>query len=130
MPKLVALSVGIGTRFPAAVTSLGKVLLAHLPAVQRDAALAEPTRSGITPARTTSRGELLAELGDMPPELEASYQSGVGVDPIGGLEAILSHLLVAELGVPAAHAPLQPFDPVAPPVVDPRAAAPAAMAAE
>ena len=62
VPKLVALSVGIGTRFPAAVTSLGKVLLAHLPAVQRDAALAEPTRSGITPARTASRSALLDEL--------------------------------------------------------------------
>lgn len=62
VPKLVALSVGIGTRFPAAVTSLGKVLLAHLPPVQRDAALAEPSRSGITPARTASRAELLEEL--------------------------------------------------------------------
>jgi hypothetical protein len=66
---------------------------------------------------------LLAELGDLPPAMEANYQAGVGVDPSGGLEAILSHLLVAELGVPAAHAPLQPFDPVAPPVVDARAAA-------
>ncbi|GAA3563917.1 IclR family transcriptional regulator C-terminal domain-containing protein [Microlunatus spumicola] len=62
VPKLVALSVGIGTRFPAGVTSLGKVLLAHLPDVRRDAALAEPTRSGITPARPSSRPELVAEL--------------------------------------------------------------------
>jgi IclR family pca regulon transcriptional regulator len=62
VPKLVALSVGIGTRFPAGVTSLGKVLLAYLPAPQRDAALAEPTRSGISPARSPSRTELLEEL--------------------------------------------------------------------
>ncbi|WP_198410225.1 IclR family transcriptional regulator domain-containing protein [Microlunatus flavus] len=62
VPKLVALSVGIGTRFPAVVTSLGKVLLAHLPPAQRDAALAEPTRSGVEPARVPARGELLEEL--------------------------------------------------------------------
>jgi IclR family pca regulon transcriptional regulator len=62
VPKLVALSVGIGTRFPAVATSLGKVLLAHLPDAERDATLAEPTRSGITPARTPSRAELLEEL--------------------------------------------------------------------
>lgn len=62
VPKLVALSVGIGTRFPAGVTSLGKVLLAHLPAPQRDAALAEPSRSGISPAHSSSRAELLEEL--------------------------------------------------------------------
>lgn len=62
VPKLVALSVGIGTRFPVAATSLGKVLLAHLPDALRDAALAEPTRSGITPARVVPRAELLEEL--------------------------------------------------------------------
>lgn len=62
VPKLVALSVGIGTRFPAGVTSLGKVLLAYLPEHQRDATLAEPTRSGISPARVPSRPELLEEL--------------------------------------------------------------------
>ena len=62
VPKLVALSVGIGTRFPVAVTSLGKVLLAHLPPVERDAALAEPTRSGIAAAHVPSRRELLEEL--------------------------------------------------------------------
>ena len=62
VPKLVALSVGIGTRFPVAATSLGKVLLAHLPDAERDAVLREPTRSGIVPARSPSRSELLDEL--------------------------------------------------------------------
>ena len=62
VPKLVALSVGIGTRFPAVVTSLGKVLLAHLSETERDAVLAEPTRSGLSPARPPSRAELFEEL--------------------------------------------------------------------
>ena len=62
VPKLVALSVGIGTRFPASATSLGKVLLAALPAPERDAVLAEPSRSGVRPAVTPDRRDLLAEL--------------------------------------------------------------------
>jgi IclR family transcriptional regulator, pca regulon regulatory protein len=44
----VGLSVRIGTRFPALQTSLGKVLLAELSSDELDAALQEPTRSGLT----------------------------------------------------------------------------------
>jgi hypothetical protein len=40
------------------------------------------------------------------PEMEAAYASGAGVDPIGGLEAILSHLIVARFQKPCAHAPV------------------------
>ncbi len=36
---------------------------------------------------------------------ESVYKSGVGVDPIGGLEAILSHTLVDALSIPVANAP-------------------------
>jgi hypothetical protein len=43
-----------------------------------------------------------AHLADM----EASYREGVGVDPIGGLEAIISHTLVKHLGVPVANVPV------------------------
>ncbi len=39
-------------------------------------------------------------------EKEALYIKGQGIDPIGGIEAILSHLIVKELRVPAAHAPI------------------------
>ncbi|MGH3166228.1 MAG: IclR family transcriptional regulator domain-containing protein, partial [Trebonia sp.] len=49
VPKIVALAVTIGTRFPAMQTSLGKVLLAALPLAEAEAALAEPSRSGIAP---------------------------------------------------------------------------------
>ncbi len=49
VPKIVALAVTIGTRFPALQTSLGKVLLAALPAAEADLVLAQPSRSGITP---------------------------------------------------------------------------------
>jgi IclR family transcriptional regulator, pca regulon regulatory protein len=47
VPKIITLAVTIGTKFPAMQTSLGKVLLAGLPAEQVDAVLAQPSRSGI-----------------------------------------------------------------------------------
>lgn len=40
-------------------------------------------------------------------ELDENYLQGRGPDPIGGLEAILSHLVVSQLGIPAAHAPAE-----------------------
>ncbi len=49
VPKIIALAVTIGTRFPALQTSLGKVLLAELPPDELERILAEPSRSGITP---------------------------------------------------------------------------------
>src|SRR3989440_11443178 len=49
VPKIVALAVTIGTRFPAMQTSLGKVLLAELPPDELERILALPSRSGIAP---------------------------------------------------------------------------------
>jgi IclR family transcriptional regulator, pca regulon regulatory protein len=48
VPKIIALAVVIGTRFPAMATSLGKVLLAGLAPEEVEQVLAEPSRSGIT----------------------------------------------------------------------------------
>ncbi|MFD9704452.1 IclR family transcriptional regulator C-terminal domain-containing protein [Lentzea sp. NPDC059081] len=48
VPKIVTLSVQIGTKFPALPTSLGKVQLAALPPDELEAVLAQPTRSGLT----------------------------------------------------------------------------------
>jgi IclR family pca regulon transcriptional regulator len=62
VPKIIALRVEIGTRFPAAVTSQGKVLLAGLTPERLDEALATPSRSGVQPWVTHSRAEIDAEL--------------------------------------------------------------------
>ncbi|MBB4910112.1 IclR family transcriptional regulator domain-containing protein [Actinophytocola algeriensis] len=62
VPKIVALAVQVGTRFPALQTSLGKVLLAALDPTEADAVLAEPTRSGLTPRWQPSRAERDAAL--------------------------------------------------------------------
>jgi IclR family pca regulon transcriptional regulator len=62
VPKIVALTVQIGTRFPALPTSLGKVLLAALCPEEVDEVLAEPTRSGLTARWQPDRTEREAEL--------------------------------------------------------------------
>ncbi len=33
------------------------------------------------------------------------YSNGIGIDPIGGVEAIISHFITKELKIPSAHAP-------------------------
>lgn len=65
VPKIIALAVGIGTRFPAAQTSLGKVLLAGLDPRELDKALAEPSRSGAEPRHRFDRAELHETLRDV-----------------------------------------------------------------
>ena len=62
VPKIVGLSVQIGTRFPALPTSLGKVLLAALPVDELERVLAEPSRSGLTPRWQPDRAERDAAL--------------------------------------------------------------------
>jgi IclR family pca regulon transcriptional regulator len=49
VPKLIALRVDIGTRFPAVQTSQGKVLLAALSPDELRTALAQPSRAGLPP---------------------------------------------------------------------------------
>ncbi len=61
VPKIIALRVDIGTRFPAELTSQGKVLLAALSEEQVAQALAQPTRSGLPP-RPYDADALTAEL--------------------------------------------------------------------
>jgi IclR family transcriptional regulator, pca regulon regulatory protein len=62
VPKIVTLSVTIGTRFPAPATSMGKVLLAALSPAELAAILAESSRSGITARWQPSAADLEASL--------------------------------------------------------------------
>lgn len=58
---------------------------------------------------------------DSSPELEA-YRQGKGVDPLAGVEAVISHLVVRTFKIPCAHAPALsplPLDPT----ISPRSAA-------
>jgi IclR family pca regulon transcriptional regulator len=65
VPKIIALQVSIGTRFPALPTSLGKVLLAALPPAELARVLAEPSRSGVTPRWQPDDAERDAVLRDV-----------------------------------------------------------------
>jgi IclR family transcriptional regulator, pca regulon regulatory protein len=62
VPKIIALRVEIGTRFPAAQTSQGKVLLAALSPAELEATLAVPSRAGLPAATGRSTEQLRAEL--------------------------------------------------------------------
>jgi len=62
VPKIIALAVTIGTRFPAMQTSLGKVMLAALPPAEAERVLAEPSRSGITARWQPAGAERAAAL--------------------------------------------------------------------
>ena len=65
VPKLIALIVRIGTRFPAATTSLGKVLLSDLSDDEVAAVLSEPTRSGLVPRHAPDSVELREQLAEI-----------------------------------------------------------------
>jgi IclR family pca regulon transcriptional regulator len=65
VPKLIALRVDIGTRFPAVQTSQGKVLLAALPPDQVAAVIAQPSRSGLPPYIGRPAGPLRDELAEI-----------------------------------------------------------------
>jgi len=62
VPKIIALRVEIGTRFPAVQTSQGKVLLAALSPDRLEATLAVPSRSGLPPYIGRSADQLREEL--------------------------------------------------------------------
>ncbi|MGD9701954.1 MAG: IclR family transcriptional regulator C-terminal domain-containing protein [Acidimicrobiia bacterium] len=65
VPKIIALSVHIGTRFPAVATSMGRVLLADLDTDELDEVLSTPSQSGIIPRVTPTRSELDASLAEI-----------------------------------------------------------------
>jgi IclR family pca regulon transcriptional regulator len=65
VPKIIALSVHIGTRFPATATSMGQVLLADLPTAELHRTLKLPSQSGIIPRVNPSRRELEATLAEV-----------------------------------------------------------------
>jgi hypothetical protein len=51
------------------------------------------------------------------------YENGIGVDPVGGVEAIISHYITKELGIPCAHAPAFCETSISSKIVDPRCSA-------
>ena len=65
VPKIIAIAVHIGTRFPAVATSMGHVLLADLSHADLEEVLKIPSRSGVLPRVTPTRRELVHDLAEV-----------------------------------------------------------------
>jgi IclR family transcriptional regulator, pca regulon regulatory protein len=61
--RIMTVMITVGTRFPAYATSMGRVLLAHLPAPELAEYLARADLAPLTPSTVTDRSELAAILG-------------------------------------------------------------------
>ncbi len=75
---------------------------------------------------TQAGANAIAIVARFPDDIDAvqldNYRQGAGVDPLAGAEAVISHLIVRQFQIPAAHAPALSPIPVDP-NVSPRAAA-------
>lgn len=65
----------------------------------------------------------IAIVCNFPDEQGDDYANGIGVDPVGGVEAIISHYISKELNVPCAHAPAFEDISISTKLVDKRCAA-------
>src|SRR5688500_15884633 len=83
VPKLIALRVEIGTRFPAVQTSQGKVLLAALSPDQLDATLALPSRAGLPSYIGRSPEQLRTELTEVRAGLGTGRRGAGTGGPLG-----------------------------------------------
>lgn len=61
-------------------------------------------------------------LFDDPENYNINYSNGIGTDPVGGVEAILSHYISQKLQVPCAHSPAFEDYQIFPELVNPKAA--------
>ena len=67
--------------------------------------------------------EAIAIVCHFPEEQGEDYANGIGVDPVGGVEAIISHFISREFKVPCAHAPAFSDITISTDIVDPRCSA-------
>ena len=66
--------------------------------------------------------EAIAIVCSFPEDDGDDYSNGIGVDPVGGVEAIISHYISKELKVPCAHAPAFECIDISTDIVDARCA--------
>ena len=67
--------------------------------------------------------EAIAIVCRFPDEQSDNYAKGIGVDPVGGVEAIISHYISKEFKLPCAHAPAFDDITISTEIVDKRCAA-------
>lgn len=71
----------------------------------------------------TKGAEAIGIVCRFPEEQGEDYANGIGVDPVGGVEAIISHYISKELNIPTAHAPAFDNFEISTNIVDPRCSA-------
>ncbi|MCJ2544188.1 DUF3326 domain-containing protein [Thermostichus vulcanus] len=98
--------------------------LGHSPSGASQGSLAHPdVLLAAAKALLSAGAEAIAVVARFPDDLDFSqYEQGIGVDPLAGVEAIVSHLVVRQLQIPCAHAPAF-YGEADPKPVHPRAAA-------
>ena len=67
--------------------------------------------------------EAIAIVCSFPEEDSDDYANGIGADPVGGVEAIISHYISKELKIPCAHAPAFENITIPTEIVSPKSAA-------
>ena len=67
--------------------------------------------------------EAIAIVCHFPDDEGLDYENGIGVDPVGGVEAIISHYISKEFKIPCAHAPAFSNIEISTKIVDKRASA-------
>lgn len=67
--------------------------------------------------------EAIAVVCHFPEDESCDYENGIGVDPVGGVEAIISHYISKEFNLPCAHAPAFSDISVSTNIVSPKCAA-------
>ncbi|MBR6126435.1 DUF3326 domain-containing protein [bacterium] len=70
-----------------------------------------------------SGAEAIAIVCRFPEDEGNDYENGIGVDPVGGVEAIISHYISKEFQIPCAHAPAFDDISISSKIVDKRASA-------
>lgn len=71
----------------------------------------------------TKGAEAIAIVCHFPDEQGDDYANGIGVDPVGGVEAIISHYISKEFQIPCAHAPAFSDTTISSNIVDKRCSA-------
>ncbi|MGA1569873.1 MAG: IclR family transcriptional regulator domain-containing protein [Ilumatobacteraceae bacterium] len=101
VPKIIALVVTIGTRFPAVATSMGRVLLADLDSDELDRVLALGSESGVVPRVDPARADLDQVLAEVRQQgfAVSDEQLSVGIRSVAAPVRDASGAVVAALNV-------------------------------
>lgn len=119
---------GLSILAPIDTTEAVQVQCGFLPSGSSSGSLENPETILEAAAGLIAQGATAIALCVCMPELtgETAYANGQGVDPVGGIEALLSHLIVSEFQIPCAHSPVFSLEASVDEwhqLVDPRAAA-------